>query len=371
MRGFCVRVKEKFEMNALVKKVVKRARINFILLVFVPTAYFFLLRGIFFLIQHKSFRYTVIVYLSFILILIVALIVNFFISKKEKVRPWWVKFTFTLLFGIAFTPVLTILAPSCAFLMGLIQFSPLWCALTSFCSTIALFSVGIYVVSKGNINIIRNTGKAIGIINHRSSGDYLLIPWLAWGLYWRVMIGANLWKELIFSWFFSKIGLQVVREKERADSRTGTMYKSEAFLDSNEKAKVYAFSEGTRTRDEYIPLLPFKNGAFLLAMKTGVPIIPIVVVGMDKWRKPGKQDTTAYVKKKFRIKDFIRKIPKFPRKVWDFVLRIFKEGINPSKVTVIYLDPMHPTKEDTVETFKLKVWCLMWDTYIEHAYKKI
>ena len=356
-------------MNAIVKKAVKGARINFILLVFIPTAYFFLLRGIIFLIQHKSFKYTVIAYSVFVLTLVVALIVNSFIVKRNKVRPWWIKFVFTLLFGIAFTPVLTILAPTCALVMSIIQYPPLWSALTSFCSTVALFSVGVWIVSKGNINVIKKTGRAVCVVSHRSSGDYLLIPWLAWGWFWRVMIGANLWKELIFSWFFTKIGLKVVREKERADSRTGTMFQSEAFLNSNKKAKVFAFPEGTRTRDDYTPLLPFKNGAFLLAMKARTPIIPIVVVGMDKWRRPGPQQAGTPQRRKFRIINVVKGILEFPKTSWKLALRIFTEGINPSKIQVIYLDPVYPQQEDTVETFKLKVWCLMWDTYIQHAYK--
>ncbi len=357
-------------MNAIVKKVIKGARINFLILVFAPTAYFFLLRGIFFLIQHKSFKYTLIVYSSFILILVAGLIINYVIAKREKVRPWWVKFIFTLLFGIAFTPVLLVLAPTCIVIMSTIQVSALWCALTSFCALIALFSVGIHIVSKGNINIIKKIGNAVGVLNHRSAGDYFLAAWIAWGMYWRVMIGANLWKKAIFSWFFEKIGLKVVRETEKVDARTGTIFQGEAFLRSNKDAKVYAFSETTRNRDEYIPLLPFKKGAFLLAMKTGVPVIPIVVIGMDKWRKPGKQDTTSFVRTKFNLKDFFKKIPEWPKKIQDLVVRIFKEGINPGEVTVVYLDPVYPTKDDTSETFMLKVWCLMWDTYIEYAYKK-
>jgi 1-acyl-sn-glycerol-3-phosphate acyltransferase len=376
-------------MNAIVKKIRNGARINFLILVIAPTAYFLLLRGIFFITQHKSFKYTIIIYLAFILVLVLGLIINSFIARKDKERPWLVKFIFTILFGVAFVPVLLILVPTIVATLSIVQavlfllasytfilsvpqvsafLSMLWCAATSFCSMVALFSVGIFVVVKGNVNIIKKIGKAIIVANHRSSGDYLLIPWLLWGLHWRVMIGSNLWKWPIFSWFFTKIGLPVLREKEKAEARTGTMFRSEAHLNSHDDAKVCAFPEGTRTRDTNVPLLPFKKGAFLLAMKTGVPIIPVVVIGMDKWRKPGKQDTASFVRKNFTIIGFLKKIYGIPKSVKDLTLRIFKEGINPGKVIVIYLDPVYPKDYASTDDLMSKVSELICDCYEKNAY---
>ena len=43
---------------------------------------------------------------------------------------------------------------------------------------------------------------------------------------------------------------------------------------------VILFAEGTRTRDG--KLLPFKRGAFTLAAKSGVPIVPITINGSFK-----------------------------------------------------------------------------------------
>jgi len=45
----------------------------------------------------------------------------------------------------------------------------------------------------------------------------------------------------------------------------------------NEKQNVYIFPEGTRSYSTKAELLPFKKGAFHLAVQAQVPIVPVVV----------------------------------------------------------------------------------------------
>lgn len=45
----------------------------------------------------------------------------------------------------------------------------------------------------------------------------------------------------------------------------------------DEKQSVYMFPEGTRSYAKEPTLLPFKKGAFHLAVQAGVPIVPVVV----------------------------------------------------------------------------------------------
>jgi 1-acyl-sn-glycerol-3-phosphate acyltransferase len=52
--------------------------------------------------------------------------------------------------------------------------------------------------------------------------------------------------------------------------------------------QVLLFAEGTRTRDG--KLLPFKRGAFALAAKSGVPLIPVTINGSFKILPKGSFD---------------------------------------------------------------------------------
>ena len=80
------------------------------------------------------------------------------------------------------------------------------------------------------------------------------IPLFGWGLKWGSYIGIDRGK-----------GPEAVRSLEQAAERI------------RKGASVLVFAEGTRTTDGR--LQPFKRGAFNLAVKAGVPVVPLTVNG--------------------------------------------------------------------------------------------
>ncbi len=53
------------------------------------------------------------------------------------------------------------------------------------------------------------------------------------------------------------------------------------------KTSVLMFPEGTRNRTEQ-PMLPFKKGAFHLAIEAQVPVVPIVIADYRKTQREGR-----------------------------------------------------------------------------------
>jgi 1-acyl-sn-glycerol-3-phosphate acyltransferase len=74
---------------------------------------------------------------------------------------------------------------------------------------------------------------------------------------------------------FMKLARYVELERGNRESVERMMATCEGLLD--EGLPILIFPEGTRSPDNH--LLPFKTGAFYLAMRTGVPVYPIVVRG--------------------------------------------------------------------------------------------
>ena len=66
----------------------------------------------------------------------------------------------------------------------------------------------------------------------------------------------------------------------RESLRSGAQFLSQAELEMKKGSSILMFPEGTRSKSK--DMRPFKEGAFLLAKKTGSGIIPIVHIGSEK-----------------------------------------------------------------------------------------
>jgi len=108
--------------------------------------------------------------------------------------------------------------------------------------------------------------------NHQSFADILLLFFLPG--YFRWVSKRTIFLVPLFGWQFWLGGhLSITRGSEK--SRARFMARAEKTL--RERLSILIFPEGTRSRTGEIG--PFKPGGFLLAVRTGTPILPVVISG--------------------------------------------------------------------------------------------
>lgn len=110
------------------------------------------------------------------------------------------------------------------------------------------------------------------ISNHESFVDILLISHLPWEMKWLSKV--EILRIPVLGWDMWLAG-DVPVERGTRKSALKAMRRCQEVL--KEKVSVMMFPEGTRSETE--ELLPFKEGAFRLAIDSGVAILPIVVRG--------------------------------------------------------------------------------------------
>jgi 1-acyl-sn-glycerol-3-phosphate acyltransferase len=115
------------------------------------------------------------------------------------------------------------------------------------------------------------------IANHESQADPFLLSWLPFDMRW--VAKQELFKPPVSGWAMRFGGDIPLRRGERG-SVTEMMAECERALAGG--ISVMMFPEGTRTRDG--SLLPFKDGAFSLAIRAGVPILPVAISGTREMR---------------------------------------------------------------------------------------
>jgi 1-acyl-sn-glycerol-3-phosphate acyltransferase len=110
------------------------------------------------------------------------------------------------------------------------------------------------------------------VSNHESFADILLISHLPWEMKW--LSKAELFRIPIMGWMMWLAG-DIPVKRGFGPSALEAMARCRQALDNH--VSVMIFPEGTRSRTS--ELLPFKDGAFRLAIEAGVPILPLAVSG--------------------------------------------------------------------------------------------
>jgi len=110
------------------------------------------------------------------------------------------------------------------------------------------------------------------VSNHESFADILLISHLPWEMKW--LSKAELFRIPIMGWMMWLAG-DIPVKRGFGPSAVEAMERCRKVL--RQKVSVMIFPEGTRSKTA--ELLPFKDGAFRLAVEAGVPILPLALSG--------------------------------------------------------------------------------------------
>jgi 1-acyl-sn-glycerol-3-phosphate acyltransferase len=160
----------------------------------------------------------------------------------------------------------------------------------------------------------------VAVSNHESFVDILLISHLPWEMKWLSKV--ELMRIPVLGWDMVLAG-DIPVERGTRKSALKAMRRCQAVL--ARKVSVIIFPEGTRSLTE--EMLPFKDGAFRLAIDAGVPILPLVVRGTRTalpkhgWRF-GRSDAEVRVLQPVETEGMtVKDIPALRDRVRDLIAR--------------------------------------------------
>lgn len=129
---------------------------------------------------------------------------------------------------------------------------------------------------EGEVELLQREESCVIVANHQSSID-LLGMFVIWSRLRRV---AALAKQSLM--YYGSFGITAAlcgtifvdrSNPQLAAERLNTVSRRL----KEEKIKLWIFPEGTRNGDKDVPMLPFKKGAFHVAVNSDLPILPIVI----------------------------------------------------------------------------------------------
>lgn len=141
-------------------------------------------------------------------------------------------------------------------------------------SRFALRVFGVEVRVRGAENLHRD-GAYIYVTNHASMFDIPAIMSILPRV--RIMFKKELSYVPIWGWAL-RWGYHIMVDRGKGAEAMKSLDRAVESIKTG--GSIILFAEGTRTRDG--KLLPFKRGAFSLAAKSGVPIVPISINGSFK-----------------------------------------------------------------------------------------
>ena len=190
---------------------------------------------------------------------------------NSRIPPfhWW-RTVFYLIPAITlYTIVLGTLSIGSSFLQRSARFAH-WCARTW--ARLILRTTGVRVEVSG-LEHLEPDRAYVFVANHQSIYD---IPIIFWSLPYQVRIiaKASLGHFPFLGWHLRRTGHMLV--DRRRPNRALTIFTRASRL-MKEGLCLIVFPEGTRSHDGRVA--PFKGGRFYMALRTGLPVVPLSIVG--------------------------------------------------------------------------------------------
>jgi lysophosphatidate acyltransferase len=123
-------------------------------------------------------------------------------------------------------------------------------------------------------NFLNSTRPAVFIGNHQTELDVLMLGTI-FPKYCSMTAKSSLKRTPFLGWFMALSGVVFINRANSTSARTAMTGAANEIR--SKRQSVYLFPEGTRSYSKEPLLLPFKKGAFHLAVQAGVPIVPVVV----------------------------------------------------------------------------------------------
>ncbi len=149
-------------------------------------------------------------------------------------------------------------------------------------SRFVLWISNVHVIPTG-LEKLDRSGNFIVVSNHASVYDIPTLMTLFPQM--RIMFKKELSYIPFWGWAL-KYGHHIMVDRKRGTEAMKSLDRAAKAI--GEGGQVLLFAEGTRTRDG--KLQPFKRGAFSLAAKSGVPILPVAINGSFKILPKGSFD---------------------------------------------------------------------------------
>lgn len=153
-----------------------------------------------------------------------------------------------------------------------------WTVARSFKYTMQL-TTGVRFEIVSGADYLSRSRPAVIIGNHQTELDVLLLGEI-FPRYCSVTAKKSLRHVPVLGWFMALSGTVFLNRAKKEQALKA--FEGAAIEMREHRQSVYIFPEGTRSYAEEPRLLPFKKGAFHLAVQAGFPILPVVCENYSK-----------------------------------------------------------------------------------------